>query len=83
MARFYWHCSVCGGNFDHGEKCDCMKENIKQSKNERLVLGVDFSAIKDTATIVVAVQNNSNLTVVNAVYGKEAIDIYNKLVGVD
>lgn len=21
--RDYWHCSICKGNFDHGEPCDC------------------------------------------------------------
>ena len=25
MSKPYWHCDDCGGNFDHGEKCDCCK----------------------------------------------------------
>ncbi|MDD3288397.1 MAG: hypothetical protein PHX43_05260 [Alphaproteobacteria bacterium] len=23
MSKQYWHCDICGGNFDPGEKCDC------------------------------------------------------------
>lgn len=22
----FWHCAVCKGNYDHGEKCDCQKQ---------------------------------------------------------
>ena len=38
MPRDYWHCNKCGGNFDHGEQCDCRPKIPKLKPYERLFL---------------------------------------------
>lgn len=30
--RDYWYCPRCDGNFDHGESCDCGKEEANPPK---------------------------------------------------
>lgn len=27
MSHDHWHCPVCKGNYDHGEKCECESSN--------------------------------------------------------
>lgn len=35
MSHDYWHCPVCKGNFDHGEKCDCRKEEEDEVQDHK------------------------------------------------
>ena len=33
MGKPYWHCSICNGNFGHGEKCDCIENFFKEESD--------------------------------------------------
>lgn len=37
MSKPYWHCDRCGGNFDHGESCDCKKQETPHEREARLI----------------------------------------------
>lgn len=47
--------------------------------NESLIIGVDFSK-RDDGVLIVGRQKNGEVTIVNAFQGKEAFDIYEKLI---
>ena len=49
--------------------------------NESLIIGVDFSN-RDDGVLIVGRQNNGEVTIINAFRGKEAFDIYKKLITV-
>lgn len=48
--------------------------------NESLIIGVDFSSKRDDGVLIVGRQKNGEVTIVNAFQGKEAFDIYEKLI---
>lgn len=50
--------------------------------NESLIIGVDFSKQDDGVLLIVGRQKNGEVTIVNAFQGKEAFDIYEKLITV-
>lgn len=78
MPRDYWHCPTCGGNFDHGEKCDCHVEEPRLKVSETLIIGIDISK-EDTACLQVAKSYLNSCKIVNTFYGQEAIELYKKL----
>ena len=47
--------------------------------NESLIIGVDFSE-RDDGVLIVGRQKNGEVTIINAFHGKEAFDIYEKLI---
>ena len=47
--------------------------------NESLIIGVDFSK-RDDGMLIVGRQKNGEVTIINAFQGKEAFDIYEKLI---
>lgn len=47
--------------------------------NESLIIGVDFSE-RDNGVLIVGRQKNGEVTIINAFQGKEAFDIYEKLI---
>lgn len=49
--------------------------------NESLIIGVDFSE-RDNGVLIVGRQKNGEVTIINAFQGKEAFDIYEKLITV-
>lgn len=49
--------------------------------NESLIIGVDFSK-RDDGVLIVGRQKNGKITIINAFQGKEAFDIYEKLITV-
>lgn len=49
--------------------------------NESLIIGVDFSK-RDDGVLIVGRQKNGEVTIINAFQGKEAFDIYEKLITV-
>lgn len=49
--------------------------------NESLIIGVDFSE-RDDGVLIVGRQKNGEVTIINAFQGKEAFDIYEKLITV-
>lgn len=49
--------------------------------NESLIIGVDFSK-RDNGVLIVGRQKNGDVTIINAFRGKEAFDIYEKLISV-
>lgn len=49
--------------------------------NESLIIGVDFSN-RDDGVLIVGRQKNGEVTIINAFQGKEAFDIYEKLITV-
>lgn len=49
--------------------------------NESLIIGIDFSE-QDDGVLIVGRQKNREVTIVNAFQGKEAFDIYEKLITV-
>ena len=55
---------------------------MKNSRiNESLIIGVDF-AKRDDGVLIVGRQKNGEVTIINAFQGKEAFDIYEKLITV-
>lgn len=50
--------------------------------NESLIIGVDFSSNRDNGVLIVGRQKNGEVTIINAFQGKEAFDIYEKLITV-
>lgn len=48
--------------------------------NESLIIGVDFSESKDTGVLIVGRQKSGAVDVINAFQGKEAVEIYEKLI---
>lgn len=34
-------CEYCGGNIDHGEKCDCRREKTREQHRRGKILAVD------------------------------------------
>ena len=50
--------------------------------NGSLVVGYDFTD-KDTGVLIIGKQENGWVNVINAFQDKEAVDIFNKLVGRD
>lgn len=79
MSKPYWHCPVCNGNFDHGERCDCETEK-KLIVSESLILGVDISGEEDISCVQVGRATLSGTEIINTLYGKEAEDIYRLLI---
>lgn len=51
--------------------------------NESLIIGVDLSDDKDVGVLIVGRQKNGEVTIINAFQGKEAFDIYRKLITVE
>lgn len=51
--------------------------------NESLIIGVDLSDDKDVGVLIVGRQKNGEITIINAFQGKEAFDIYRKLITVE
>lgn len=49
--------------------------------NESLIIGVDFFK-RDDGVLIVGRQKNGDVTIINAFQGKEAFDIYKKLITV-
>lgn len=49
--------------------------------NESLIIGVDFSE-QDNGVLIVGRQKNGEVTIINVFQGKEAFDIYEKLITV-
>ncbi len=49
--------------------------------NESLIIGVGFSK-RDDGVLIVGRQKNGEVTIINAFQGKEAFDIYEKLITV-
>lgn len=47
--------------------------------NESLIIGVDFPN-RDDGVLIVVRQKNGEVTIINAFQGKEAFDIYEKLI---
>jgi len=78
MAKQFWHCDRCGGNFDHGESCDCKKKEPRLLISETLILGVDISK-DDTACIQIVKVIGNTRKVVNTIYGEEARQTYDIL----
>ena len=78
MAKPYWHCEKCGGNFDHGESCDCNNTEPKLLVSDTLILGVDISK-DDTACIQIVKVIGNTRKVVNTIYGEEARQTYDIL----
>ena len=56
--------------------------NIMKELNGSLVVGYDFTD-KDTGVLIIGKQENGSVNVINAFQDKEAVDIFNKLVGRD
>lgn len=84
MSKSYWHCPECGGNFDHGEKCDCAEMELithrKAGKeSETLIIGFDYGNGKDIPCLTVGKKIGDTLTVINVIYGKEAELMYERL----
>ena len=78
MSKQFWHCDRCGGNFDHGESCDCKKKEPRLLISETLILGVDISK-DDTACIQIVKVIGNTRKVVNTIYGEEARQTYDIL----
>ncbi len=78
MPRDYWSCSTCGGNFDHGEKCDCLPKAPRFKVSESLILGIDISE-GDTSCIQTFRRNGDTYDLVNTISGKEAESTYDIL----
>ena len=51
--------------------------------NESLIIGVDLSDDKDVGVLIVGRQKKGEVTIINAFQGKEAFDIYRKLITVE
>lgn len=50
--------------------------------NESLLVGVDFTSGKDTGVLIVGRKRpNQSVDIINAFQGKEAEELYNKLIG--
>jgi len=79
MSKLFWHCEKCGGNFDHGESCDCKKEESKLLVSETLILGVDISGGKDISCIQIVRVIGNTRKVINTIYGEEAEKTYDIL----
>ena len=79
MAKQFWHCDICGGNFDHGEPCDCKKKEPRLLISETLILGVDISGGKDISCIQIGRQKGNSIEIINTVYGEEAEKTYDIL----
>ena len=65
-----------------GCKVNTYESNIMKELNGSLVVGYDFTD-KDTGVLIIGNQENGKVTVINAFQDKEAVDIFNKLVGRD
>lgn len=50
--------------------------------NDSLVVGYDFTD-KDTGVLIIGKQEKGKVNIINAFQDKEAVDIFNKLVGRD
>ena len=48
--------------------------------NESLLIGVDFTRGEDTGILIVGKQESGVVKIINAFQGKEAHDIYQKLI---
>ena len=48
--------------------------------SESLIIGVDFSEKGDTGVLIVGRQTNGKVNIINAFQGKEALDLYQKLI---
>ena len=79
MSKPYWHCSTCGGNFDHGEKCDCLPKEPKLKVSDSLMLGVDLSGGKDISVIQVFRREGNAYNLVSTISGEEADKTYDIL----
>jgi hypothetical protein len=82
MPRDYWHCPVCNGNFDHGEKCDCYPKKPRLKVSDTYILGVDISADKDISCVQITRRMGDTCEVVNTLYGEEAEEMYKNLTGI-
>jgi len=50
--------------------------------NDSVIVSWDFSHGNDVGVLIVGHQNNRRVDIINAFRGKEAYDIYKKLIGV-
>ena len=80
MSKQFWHCEKCGGNFDHGESCDCKKEEPKLLVSETLILGIDISGGKDISCVQVGKVRGNSSEIINTFYGEEAEWMYQRLI---
>lgn len=51
--------------------------------NECLLVSVEFTQGEDAGVLIVGRQKNGKVDIVNAFHGREAIDIYKKLITVN
>ena len=56
-------------------------DNLKV--NECLLVSIDFTQGEDTGVLIVGRQKKGKVDVINAFQGREAIDIYKKLITVN
>lgn len=54
----------------------------KLKVNESLLIGVDFTKGEDVGVLIVGRQQNGVVNIVNAFQGKDAADLYRKLITV-
>ena len=56
--------------------------NTKKNIDDCLIVGVDFSTNDDTGMLIVMRRKGEKTYVVNSLKDDEALEIYNKLIGV-
>ena len=78
MSKPYWHCTTCGGNFDHGEKCDCLPKEPKMKVGDSLILGIDICE-KDISIIQVFRREGNTYNLISTISGEEADKTYDIL----
>lgn len=66
---------------EHRKLCENLVRYLSPKINESLIIGVDFSK-RDDGVLIVGRQKNGEVTIINAFQGKEAFDIYEKLITV-
>jgi len=77
--HYYKTCDNCGANLDPNETCDCQKMEPTVSISETFIVGFD-SCKTDKSCLQVSKVTNGTLRVTNVYYGREAEELYNKLV---
>lgn len=79
-SNYYNTCKNCGANLDPNEVCDCQQEKIVNANVSETFI-VTFDAIgEDLSCLQISKVTNASLKILNVYYGKEADELYNKLV---
>jgi hypothetical protein len=71
-------CRLCGGNGILWSRLERIEKIPKI--NEILIIGIDFSENGDTGVITVGRQTNGKVDIINVFQGKDAEELYSKLV---